>query len=375
MGGIRNFWKRNSLRYGLVAVTAVLLGASICAADTATNRKGHAQSAQTTSSSIPDPLTSSPMAPIVSLQAPLPSSPQGFPLLDAWMYPDEPRAQDALQNTPNIHALKAEFFHVKDDGWVERIDQSPQTPNGYSPELAALIKRHSREQYITVSATMDASTKAMRNPNTIPRLLSLAEKTGFGIELDWEEYGRWTPEYYHNYKDFLRELRPALQAKGLKLMIDGPPIYDSTSQSWYQWKYEELSDLTDEIVMMVYDNQFDTGVGGSIAPGPWSLDCMSWLKDKTDGKGIAGVAAYGYRGQYDSGRITVNTSDTISRLVGASLDIIRNDDGELTADDGTTFYAYADEQTMQTRRSQVQQSGLQRLSVWSLGSNPWFPDQ
>jgi len=37
-----------------------------------------------------------------------------------------------------------------------------------------------------------------------------------------------------------------------------------------------------------------------------------------------------------------------------------------------SFYDYADSQTMQTRLKQVQDSGLNRLSVWSLGDNPWF---
>jgi spore germination protein YaaH len=162
-----------------------------------------------------------------------------------------------------------------------------------------------------------------------------------------------------------------LHDSGHHLAVDGPPIYDASSQAWYQWKYEELAPLVDSVVMMVYDNQYDSGVGTSIAPKGWSLDCMKWLKRTTGDKGVAGVAAYGYSGDKQSGRIAVNSSEQIRRRVG-SLQITRNADGELVASNGHTFYSFADEETLKVRLSQVKQTGIDRLSVWSLGDNPWF---
>jgi spore germination protein YaaH len=124
-------------------------------------------------------------------------------------------------------------------------------------------------------------------------------------------------------------------------------------------------------VMMIYDNQYDAGPGASIAPSNWSQNCLAWLKRTAGTKGVAGIAAYGYKGDEQSGKIAINTSATIKRQT-ATHRPTRTKDGDLVVKDGSIFYNYADQQTMQTRLKQVQQSGLTRLSVWSLGDNPWF---
>jgi len=293
---------------------------------------------------------------------------------DAWVYPAEPKALETLKRTKSIQAVKAEFLHIGDDGSVEQINQSREMPNGYSPSVVDTIKDHSNEQYITVSGSLDGTTATMdQSDETISKMVALANKTDFGIELDWEDFGQWDKAYYTHYKQFVQKLASVLHDHGHKLMIDGPPIYDETSQSWYQWRYEELQPLVDGIVMMAYDNQFDTGVGNSIAPDDWTKQCLQWLSEKTDGKGIAGVAAYGYSGNSGDNRIAVNTSDEIKRRAGDAR-FTRNKDGELTAERNGTFYDYADKQTMDVRLKQVEESGLSRASVWSLGSNPWFKE-
>lgn len=291
---------------------------------------------------------------------------------DAWIYPDEPKALEVLKNTTTIQAVKAEFMHINDDGSVEQIDQSEDMPNGYSQSVVDTIKAHSNEQYFTVSGSLEGTTAAMdQSDQTIANIVELSNKTGFNVELDWEDFGQWDSAYYAHYKQFVHKLATVLHEHGRSLMIDGPPIYDKASQGWYQWKYEELLPLVDDVVMMVYDNQFDTGVGNSIAPSDWTKQCLEWLSKTTDGKGIAGIAAYGYMGDAANNRITVNTSDNIKRRAG-DAHFSRNSDGELTAEHNGTFYDYADKQTMEVRLKQVENSGLTRASVWSLGSNPWF---
>lgn len=292
-------------------------------------------------------------------------------LADAWIYPDAAGALGTLKTAGNINAVKEEFMHVEDDGSLRQINQNEDYPNGYSPQNVALIKQHSKEQYFTVSGALDGTRQAMQNPETIPKIVALADRADFNVEIDWEDFGEWDPDYYDSFKTFTKTLHAKLQDHGHKLMIDGPPIYDQTSQSWYQWKYEEIQPLVDETVMMVYDNQFDTGAGNSIAPADWSRQCMKWLKDKTGGKGIAGVAAYGYEGRTGSYRMAINTTDGIRRRADG-VTFRRNSDGELTATKDGMFYDIADQETLARRLQQVEDSGLRRLSVWSLGQNPWF---
>lgn len=291
---------------------------------------------------------------------------------DAWIYPDAAGAMQTVATHSDLNAIKAEYLHIEDDGSLTQFNQSEEYPNGYSPQNVQILKEHSRGQYITISGSPEGTALAMQNGKTIPGIVNFASDIGFNVELDWEDFGSWTPEYYQQFKTFLGSLHQQLQDRGLHLMVDGPPIYDQTSQDWYQWKYEEVAPLVDYVVMMVYDNQYDTGAGNPIAPVDWSLNCMKWLKDKAGSKGIAGVAAYGYTGQ--NGRIAVNTSDGVKRRLTtlASSLPTRNAAGELVVNNGDSFYDYADTQTMKVRLHQVEQSGLTRLSVWSLGDNPWF---
>ncbi|HSX08177.1 MAG TPA: glycosyl hydrolase family 18 protein [Candidatus Saccharimonadales bacterium] len=338
---------------------------------------GPAFAAQSLLDIVEKPLgTSSPAGPIPATVNDITkaSTSSGLPLAyDAWIYPDAPGVARILQGTQRFNALKAEYLHVNDDGTLAQINQDDSNPNGYSETNVALLKSSSAEQYITVSGNLDGTTIAMQNAETtINTMATLANKTGFGIELDWEDFGQWSPAYYQTFKGFLQKLGSRLHADGHKLMLDGPPIYDANSQGWYQWKYEELAPLSDYIVMMAYDNQYDNGVGSAISPHDWLLGCLNWLHAKAGDKGIAGIAANGYTGNGDTGRITDNDSGSLLRRAFSALSITRNAEGELTAWVGSTFYDYSDSTTLDMRRRAVEQSGLPRLSVWSLGNNPWF---
>jgi len=310
------------------------------------------------------------------------STDSSVPQYDAWLYPDAPGGLNELVTIGHVHVVRAEFLHVNDDGSMQVINQDASHPAGYSDNVVQTIAAHSDQRYITVSAdNPDAMVAAMNNPATITQMVDFANKIHFGIELDWEGYGSWTPQFYGQFKTFLGRLGAALHANEHYLIVDGPPIYDSTSQGWYQWKYEDIAPLADFVTMMVYDNEYDTGVGGSIAPRAWAQSCLQWLKDKAGDKGIPGLAAYGYKGAESTGAITVNTSADISRTLQGQLTALnisgsgmaRNADGELTQTVSGVFYDYSDKTTVQMRVQQAQDAGFNRISVWSLGGNPW-PD-
>lgn len=288
-------------------------------------------------------------------------------MCDAWIYPEAPNIPTELADGRKIYALKPEFLRVNPDGTLRQINASPTSPNGYSTSNVALYKKYSTEQYITVSGDNVGTEIAMSSTTTISTIVDLVVSTGFtGVELDWEGFAQWTAAYYSQYKTFIANLKNALAVQGKKLMIDGPAIMNATYQGYYYFKYEEIGPLVDWVVMMVYDNEYDFGVGASIQPESWSNNAMAWLKSKTS-NGIVGVPSYGYKGTLGSYIVTIGSSKTMTQ---ANPD--RNADGELTQTVGTTFYDWADKQTMQTRLLRVQNAGFNRLSVWSLGNNPWF---
>lgn len=296
-----------------------------------------------------------------------PTTPPPSTQLDAWIYPEAPNVPAELADGRTIYALKAEFQHVNADGTISQINASAAQPNGYSASNVSLYKSKSTEQYITVSGDQVGTAPAMSSSATIPAIVNLVVSTGFtGAELDWEGYGQWTPAYYSQYKTFLSNLKSALAAQGKKLMVNGPAIPNATYQGYYQFKYEEVSPLVDTVVMMVYDYQYDYGVGTSIQPDAWAKNSMAWLKAKAN-NGIVGIPSYGYKGPTGSYTITVGNSTSMTQPSP-----VRNSDGELTQTVGSTFYDWSDKQTMQTRLLRVQNAGFTRLSVWSLGNNPWF---
>lgn len=342
----------------LIVVTAVLTFATTLAV--AVNAVGNNDDA-TTWANIKQQLVTG------GWTAPVPTPPPAPMQMDAWVYPDPPNITPELTDGRQIYALKAEFLKINDNGTMSQINASASLPNGYSTDNVALYKAHSQEQYITVSDNHVGTEAVMNSSATIPAMVDLVQTTGFtGIELDFERYGEWTPAFYAKYKTFITDLDTALAVNGKKLMVVGPAIWDATSQGWYQWKYEELSPLVDSIIMMVYDYQYDYGVGKSIQPDAWGKSCMAWLKAKAN-NGIAGIPSYGYKGPNNTYNVTIGSSLSMTKT-----NPTRNADGELTKLASGTFYDWSDVQTMQARLNRVKDSGFTRLSVWSLGNNPWF---
>ena len=140
---------------------------------------------------------------------------------DAWIYPDARGAMQTVTEHNDLHAIKAEYLHVEDDGSLTQINQSEEFPNGYSPKNAEIIKQHSEGQYITISGMPEGTEAAMKNSQTIPQIVDFASKIDFSVELDWEDFGSWTPEYYQQYKTFVTELRQQLHEQpGAQISID-----------------------------------------------------------------------------------------------------------------------------------------------------------
>lgn len=285
-------------------------------------------------------------------------------LYDAWVYPEATGVIDELKDGREIYAIKTEFLTIGAHGVLNQINATKTRPNGYSLENVALLKKYSIEQYITVSCNDIKNGLIASAQDNIDFMVKMVKDCGFtGIELDWEGYGEWTDQDYKSYLDFISRLQVALSKQGFKLMVCGPPIWNVVSQNWYKWKYEEVAPLVDKVVMMVYDNQYDEGVGSSVQPHQWALDCMQWLQDKTGDKGIVGIPSYGYKGS----KIVTLPSRDLQKLSPK-----RNADGELTKTVNGVFYDWSDVQTMKLRLDRVKISGIKRLSVWHLGGCPWF---
>lgn len=305
------------------------------------------------------------------------------PKIQAWTFPSD-RTCDATNDitdpTRHYDALKPQYYALQDDGTLQ---QQITGCNAYSPANVALAKQHSAQQYTTVSgsiAGMNALTSSKALTSTfVSTMLSFLQTSGFtGVEIDFEDFAQWSPQQYNAYKTFLVALGNALHAQGYKLMIDGPAISDSTYQSYYQFKYEDMNALPiDAIVAMAYDQQNDNGAGTPVSSLAWINNICQWMLSKINDHNriIIGLNSYGYMGRQGAYTVTKQTYQQSSQMPGFSTATRDASSGEMTWTSGNMFYDYSDSTSLNLKLQTVLNSGISNVSIWHLGGGNAFPAQ
>lgn len=301
----------------------------------------------------------------------------------AWIYPGTPAcdAKKEYADGRKIHVLKAEYFRIAEGGTLDFLTEADSGCNGYSPANIQSLKSYSNTQYVTVASAyagdMDIFLqKAINDQEAIKTLVDFAvENDMTGVELDFEDFGGWSPEIYVRYKEFVTLLGNALHERGKKLMVDGPAISNTEEQAWFQWKYEDFVSLpVDRIVVMAYDYQFDHGSGMPVAPLTWIKNVTTWTKTKYPhpSRITIGVPAYGYRGVNGTQQFSLMTYDQIRNEPDFSSATRDQSSGEMTWKNGSNIYFYQDTQSMSQKIRVITDLGINSISVWHLGGNQWF---
>lgn len=298
----------------------------------------------------------------------------------AWVYPGSPacNARTEMKDGRKINILKPEFFTVK-NGSLHLIPDT-EGCNGFSTEFITELKQYSEEQYVTVSAAgvdnidsfLNRSLDDTENLTTLVKFVVHNDLTG--IELDFESFGDWDNDVYRNYLQFVTVLGHELHAEGKKLMIDGPAIWNKTSESWFNWRYEDFANLpVDKVVVMAYDYHFDYGAGSPVAPMQWTKEVASYTANRLPLEKISiGIPSYGYQGRngtYRSTILTYEQSKTRQGFISANRD---PRSGEMTWQSGANTYFYNDSVSMDMKRQLLADMGITSISVWHLGGNQWF---
>ena len=299
----------------------------------------------------------------------------------AWIYPGPPTCNSVNEYKDGrvIDTLKPEYYTLNPSGTLIQLTTASDGCNAYSQKNVLEIKKYSTHQYVTFSGnttSMDAlvtsQAKMVQAVTTLKTFLDTVKFTG--VEIDFEGFPHWTPQQYNGYKNFLMQLGETLHENGYKLMIDGPAVL-ADDASHYQWRYEDFNTLpVDYIVVMEYDWQYDLGIGTPVAPLAREQDVTKGIIGKiTDiNKIVIGIPSYGYHGQVGGDTITIDTntqSQTYSGYTTAKRD---NSSAEMMFTNAGVFYDYADSQTLNTKRSLIENLGIKNISVWHLGGNQWF---
>jgi spore germination protein YaaH len=298
----------------------------------------------------------------------------------AWIYPGKPACSAATEMADGrkIDVLKAEYFTINDGAL--RIINASQYCNGFSPENIAQLKRHAKEQFVTISSASSADMNTFLSnlagvDAAVKTLVDFVVTHNLtGIELDFEDFGGWSTDSYRQFKNFVTQLGTALHSSNKKLMIDGPAVSNSTEENWYVWRYRDFVTLpVDYMVVMTYDYQFDHGAGQPVAPLDWIRDSLRFIsaqypKDKL----VAGISSYGYQGIRGSFRSTILTNEQMSLKPGYATAERDPRSAELTWQNGNTVYFYQDSISMNAKAAAAAEVGITTVSVWHLGGNPWF---
>ncbi len=303
------------------------------------------------------------------------------PTVMAWIYPGEPacNATQEFSDGRHIDILKPEFFTIN-GGSLTLLRQAEVGCNGYSPDFVNKIKRYSNQQFITVSSADANDMKsflatALNDGKAITDLVDFVSKYNLtGIELNFEDFGNWDTQSYADFKKFVTELGNALHNQNKKLMIVGPPVSNRTEENWYLWRYEDFVNLpADHMVVMGYDYQFDHGSGNPVAPLDWLSEVISWISNRyPKDKLTIGIPSYGYEGRRGRHDISILTFEQIANKPG--FDKANRDErsAEMTWRQSGIFYVYQDSISMQEKINLVKSHGINSVSIWHLGGNPWF---
>lgn len=301
----------------------------------------------------------------------------------AWIYPGATacNVKSEYSDGRKIDILKPEYFTINEEGKLILLTVEDHGCNGYSPANVESVRRYSKEQYTTISSSYAGSmdlflTESLEDSTNIDTLVAFTVDNKItGLEIDFEDFGGWSASSYQRYKEFITKLGNALHAKNKKLMIDGPATSNSIEEAWYVWRYADFNNLpVDKIVIMLYDYQYDQGVGQPVAPITWIQETIKFTVGKFPNKAklSIGVPSYGYKGSTGTNRFSLLTYSQIEKEPGFAKAKRDSNSFEMTWEENGNIYFYQDSESLVKKIQTIKDLGINSVSIWHLGGNLWF---
>ncbi|HEY6946723.1 MAG TPA: glycosyltransferase [Candidatus Acidoferrum sp.] len=198
---------------------------------------------------------------------------------------DYEHGQDRVKASPSeaVALLKQDELHQ----WMKSLNPPIELP------MMALLNN-----YDGVHWRVDEMVKLLANADARKRLVTDAvefavESHEAGIVVDFEEVPDTSQVHY---RQFAAELGPALHSVGLKLMLALPARDDA-------YDYGFFAKQCDAIVLMNYDEHWQTSPPGPIASQDWYVENLRQIReDVPPRKLIVAVGSYAYDWSEDAKR-------------------------------------------------------------------------
>lgn len=326
---------------------------------------------------------------LILLLTPVIPAASATPTIEAWVYPssqgqpacDTQQELSALSASP-IAVLKPEYLVVTGRGQV-KIETSASLPcNGFSASNLAAVRSAAAGVLVTVSAGGRATRALLASPGS--RSAGLSAIQSFvtsnaldGADLDFEP-NSWTQSLWAAYLAFVSQLVSDLARAGRTVDVD---MYPFTQTPYDAERYGAMATTGANVVVMAYDHEYDTPCA-PISPYAWLRDVVAYAQSQVPAAQLTiGIPAYGYmtttckRVAHITSNVAYVTMEhesgfpTTPRAVEALRDPAS---GEIRWTSGGTTFDYVDSTALDDKLAIVEAMGVDDVSVWSLGGEPWF---
>ncbi|WP_082423222.1 glycosyl hydrolase family 18 protein [Paenibacillus dakarensis] len=283
---------------------------------------------------------------------------------------------EAIGKLPGVNVVSPTWFSVTDgEGTVDsKADPAyVKWAHGQEMEVWGLLS-NSFNPDITTSFLSTFDTRS----RVIGQLLYYAEKYKLdGINIDFENV--YTKDK-DNLVQFMRELKPLAQAKGLIISIDVTP--KSNSEMWSAFlDRRELALAVDYMIVMSYDEHWASSPkAGSVSSLSWSEKTMRRIMDEDDvpaSKLILGVPLYTRvwteQGENGGGKVSSKAfgMDYVRKLIAEKKLVSRFDEAagqnyaEFKEDNTLNKIWIEDETSLQARVEMAQSLQLGGIASWN----------
>lgn len=217
----------------------------------------------------------------------------------------------------SLTAIAPYWYKVQGDGTLE----STQVNEVYSE-----AKKLGLKVYPLITNKRDGTAKILGDAEIRERATDaltqlVADYDYDGLNIDFELL---PPDQRNNLTAFMQSLYPKIKALNKTVIISVFPQVDIHESVSGAYDYESLSQYTDYLQIMTYDNHWSTSEPGAIAPIEWYEKNIAYAVEKSGSpkKIIVGVSAYGYDWNLKTGKAeTVTYSDAVKLAATHGSDI------------------------------------------------------
>jgi spore germination protein YaaH len=309
------------------------------------------------------------------LGAQLPSASQGVrPLITVGYYVDH---DDLSLVTVQRHG---ELFSTIITTNFDIVDTMGTVKGVHDPDVVAAAREQGISVHFRIANVVDGTfrrdiahavlTRAEARERAIAGILQVLDRYGYdGVNIDLENIPAGDRQALTS---FVRELATAVRERGRTVSIAVPArTEDDPTDDWAgAFHLRTLGQIVDFVVLMAYDEHWDTSPPGPVASLPWVESVVRFAVTQVSReKLLLGVALYGYAWPRSGGPATALSGRQAAEMAAREGVAVRwNDRARVpyfTTRNWTVYFENA--RSVWYKTELAARYGLAGISVWRLG--------